>query len=204
MKEHPNEHAWIQQAKQGDQEAFAQLVELYQKRVFALTRRMCPNPDHAAEAAQEAFLAAWQGLPFFREESSFSTWLYRLTSNACVDFLRKENRPKGTGLSLDDEEVHLEVADHGNTPHEQLEQKDLRTLENQGLDTLSEHHKEVLVLREMHQRSYDEIAQILDLDVGTVKSRISRGRKQLQKYLRQCGNFFPNHTSKEPEKEGCK
>ncbi|MBO5762370.1 MAG: sigma-70 family RNA polymerase sigma factor, partial [Lentisphaeria bacterium] len=83
-----SEQELITAAKQGDQDAFEALIRLYEKKVFALTRRLCANPDDAQEAAQEAFLAAWQGLSFFRGESSFATWLYRLTSNACMDLLR--------------------------------------------------------------------------------------------------------------------
>ena len=86
------EEKWIAAAREGDQGAFEELVLLYEKRVLALTQRMCGNPEDAAEAAQEAFLAAWQGLKNFRGDSSFSTWLYRLSSNACVDLLRREGR----------------------------------------------------------------------------------------------------------------
>lgn len=107
------EHNLIQAARNGDQAAFGELVQQYQKRVFALAVRMCPTPELAEEAAQEAFLAAWQGLPFFRGDSAFATWLYRLTSNACVDLLRKENRHQRP--SLDDETVSAEVPDP--TPH---------------------------------------------------------------------------------------
>ena len=89
------ERQWIEAARRGDQDAFASLVHLYEKRVMALALRMCRSPEDAAEAAQEAFLAAWQGLPNFRGEASFSTWLYRLTSNACVDLLRREGRHRG-------------------------------------------------------------------------------------------------------------
>ena len=86
------EKAWIDAARDGDPLAFEQLIHLYEKRVFALTRRMCKNPADAEEAAQETFLAAWQGLKFFRGESSFSTWLYRLTSNICIDFIRAQKK----------------------------------------------------------------------------------------------------------------
>ena len=89
MNDQTQELQWISAARRGDADAFESLVHLYEKRVFSLALRMCGNQEDAAEAAQEAFLAAWQALPFFRGESSFSTWLYRLTSNACVDLLRR-------------------------------------------------------------------------------------------------------------------
>ncbi len=196
---------WIEAAKQGDQEAFAQLVRLYEKRVYALTLRMCKNPDDAAEAAQEAFLAAWQGLKFFRGESSFSTWLYRLASNACVDLLRREGRHRSAvGPSLNDEELNIDVSDARPTPQEAAERKELRAQIEEGLAALSPEHRQVLILREMHQLSYDEIADTLDVDVGTVKSRINRGRKQLRKILLENGNFSGRLPSKETGKEGCK
>ncbi len=198
------EQQWIDAARQGDQDAFAQLVQLYEKRVFALTLRMCKNPDDAAEAAQEAFLAAWQGLAFFRGESSFSTWLYRLVSNACVDLLRREGRHRtAAGPSFNDQELNLDLPDTAPSPQEQTEQRELRQQIESALQALSPDHRQVLVLREVHQLSYDEIAQILSLDVGTVKSRISRGRKQLRKILLESGNFFSPPPSKQAEKEGC-
>ena len=199
------EQIWIAAAQKGDQEAFAALVRLYEKRVLALTRRMCRNPADAEEAAQEAFLAAWQGLPFFRGDASFSTWLYRLASNACVDLLRREGRHQAAaGPSLNDEEAPLDVADGTPGPQEAAERRELREQIEEGLRALTPEHRQVLLLREMHQLSYDEIADTLELDVGTVKSRISRGRRQLRKFLLEKGNFSPPSASKEPGKEGCK
>lgn len=199
------EKVWIDAAREGDPLAFEQLIHLYEKRVFALTRRMCKNPSDAEEAAQEAFLAAWQGLKFFRGESSFSTWLYRLASNACVDALRKEGRHQAAaGPSLDDEETMLEIPDEAATPHTLAEQAELKEQIEEGLAALPEEYRTVLVLREIHQQSYDEIAEILSLDLGTVKSRISRGRKRLRKFLLESGNFSVNDSSKEAGKEGCK
>lgn len=197
----PREQNWITAAAAGDQEAFAQLVGLYEKRVFALTSRMCRNPADAEEAAQEAFLAVWQGLPFFRGEASFSTWLYRLASNACVDILRREGRHQAA--SLDDEDLNLDVSDTAPSPQEAAERSELREQVEAGLQTLSPEYRQVLILRELHQRTYNEIADILSLDVGTVKSRINRGRKRLRKFLLESGNFFVPPASKETEKEGC-
>ena len=194
----------MEAARQGDQDAFEQLVRAYEKRVFALTLRMCGNPEDAAEAAQEAFLAVWQGLKFFRGESSFSTWLYRLASNACVDLLRREGRHRAAaGPSLDDEELRLETADPAPTPQEAAERAELRRQIENGRRALPAEYRQVLILREMHQLSYEEIGQTLSLDPGTVKSRISRGRKRLQKFLMESGNFSGRPPSKEPGEEGC-
>lgn len=197
------EHNLIQAARNGDQAAFGELVQQYQKRVFALAVRMCPTPELAEEAAQEAFLAAWQGLPFFRGDSAFATWLYRLTSNACVDLLRREGRHRSAaGPSLNDEESDLHLPDDAPGPQEQAERRELREQIETALQALTPEHRQVLVLREMHQLSYDEIAQVLKLDVGTVKSRINRGRKQLRNFLLKSGNFSPPAASKESGKEG--
>ena len=192
------EHNLIQAARNGDQAAFGELVQQYQKRVFALAVRMCPTPELAEEAAQEAFLAAWQGLPFFRGDSAFATWLYRLTSNACVDLLRKENRHQGP--SLDDETVSAEVPDPTPTPEKAVEQQELRRQIEAGLQTLSPEHREVLILREIQQLSYDEIADVLSLDLGTVKSRINRGRRQLREFLLKQGNFLSSAASNKTER----
>lgn len=197
------ERQWVESARQGDQEAFERLVRAYEKRVFALTLRMCGNAEDAAEAAQEAFLAVWQGLKFFRGEASFSTWLYRLASNACVDLLRREGRHRAAaGPSLNDEELDLAAADPAPTPQEAAERAELRQQIEAGLQQLSLEYRQVLVLREMHQLSYEEIGQTLNLDPGTVKSRISRGRKRLRKFLLESGNFSGGPPSKDLEKEG--
>lgn len=191
-------------ARKGDQEAFAQLVRDNERRVYTLALRMCGSPEDALDLAQETFLRAWSALPNFRGGSSFSTWLYRLASNACVDLLRREGRHRAAaGPSLDDEELRLETADPAPTPQEAAERAELRRQIENGLRALPAEYRQVLILREMHQLSYEEIGQTLSLDPGTVKSRISRGRKRLQKYLMESGNFSGRPPSKEPGEEGC-
>ena len=199
------EQRWIAAARNGDQESFEKLVRLYEKRVFSLTSRMCRNSADAEEAAQEAFLAAWQALPAFRGDASVATWLYRLVSNACVDILRREGRHQAmAGPSLDDEESSPEPPDKSPSPHALAERAELRRQIEAGLAALPPEYRQVLILREIHQCTYDEIAQICSIDLGTVKSRINRGRKRLRKILLESGNFSAAGASKKTEKEGCR
>ena len=195
------EQKWVDAAREGDQEAFEELVRLYEKRVLALTRRMCRNPEDAAEAAQEAFFAAWQGLGSFRGDSSFSTWLYRLASNACVDLLRREGK-RQAAVSLDDEDLNLDFPASLSSPQEEVERRELREQIEAGLRALPPSLREALILREMQQLRYDEIGEVLGLDIGTVKSRISRGRKKLRAFLLAGGNFSPPPPSKETGRGG--
>ncbi len=195
------EQKWVDAAREGDQEAFEELVRLYEKRVLALTRRMCRNPEDAAEAAQEAFFAAWQGLKSFRGDSSFSTWLYRLASNACVDLLRREGK-RQAAVSLDDEDLNLDFPASLSSPQEEVERRELREQIEAGLRALPPSLREALILREMQQLRYDEIGEALGLDIGTVKSRISRGRKKLRAFLLAGGNFSPPPPSKETGRGG--
>ena len=185
----PGEEKWIAAARAGDQGAFGELVRLYEKRVLALTQRMCRNPEDAAEAAQEAFFAAWQGLKSFRGDSSFSTWLYRLASNACVDLLRREGKRQAV-VSLDDEDLNLDIPASLPSPQEEAERRELREQIESGLRALPPEYRAVLVLREMQQLRYDEIGEVLGLDIGTVKSRISRGRKSFEAFCWSAGTFL--------------
>ncbi|BAK98206.1 RNA polymerase ECF subfamily sigma factor [Oscillibacter valericigenes Sjm18-20] len=193
------EQQLVKAARGGDADAFETLVHRYEKRVYALTLRMCGNSSDAQEAAQEAFLSAWQSLPFFRGEASFATWLYRLASNASVDLLRREKRQKT--VSLDDEELNLNIPDSLLTPHEEAERSELREAIRSGLKSLPDDYRAVLILRELHQLSYREISDALDVDMGTVKSRINRGRKRLCEFLTTAGNFLPAAPSKKKEQE---
>lgn len=186
-------------AAQGDEEAFAQLVTLHEKRVYTLALRLTGNREDASDVAQEAFLSAWRGLPAFRGDAGFSTWLYRLTSNAAVDHLRKTRRQR-TEASLDDAAQSQDVRDTAPTPQERAESGDLREAVRWGLGELSDEHRRVLMLREYQELSYEEIAGRLNVDLGTVKSRLSRARGALRKILLRSGNlsgYLPSNPSEE-------
>lgn len=182
----------------GDEDAFAQLVGLHEKKVYGLALRMCGNPEDAADAAQEAFLAAWKGLPRFRGEAGFSTWLYRLTSNTAIDHLRRVKRQRGE-VSLDGGGPGLDAVDDAPSPQAQAEETELREAVAEGLSMLSEDHRQALLLRELRGLSYEEIASELRVDLGTVKSRISRARGSLRKILVKNGNLSGYLPSKEKE-----
>lgn len=193
------EQELVARAKGGDTDAFAQLVEENQNRIYSLALRMVGNPEDAADLAQGAFLSAWRGLERFQGEAAFSTWLYRLTSNACIDFLRREKRKRAAGgvLSLDDTEegATLDLPDYDADPHRHLERSEVRQAIADGLAGLSPEHRRVLALREISGLSYAEIADLLGLEEGTVKSRISRARLALRKKLVESGNFSPHPSS---------
>ena len=182
------EQELVRAAAGGDTEAFARLVRTYENKIYSLAFRMCGSADDASDIAQEAFLAAWRGLPFFRGDSGFATWLYRLTSNAAIDYLRRQKKQRGD-MSLDDEELGLDAVDTGPGPQDAAERTEVRSVVAAGLQELSEGHRQVLVLREIQGLSYEEIADVLEVDLGTVKSRISRARSALRKILLQKGNL---------------
>ena len=188
-------------AAKGDIDAFETLLGLYQNKVYGLALRMCGSEEDAWDVAQEAFLAAWRALPGFRGESGFSTWLSRLTANAAIDCLRREKKRRGE-LSIEGGELPLSLPDAGPSPQEAAEGGELRAAVNAALARLTDQHRTVLILRELQELSYEEIAGALGLDLGTVKSRISRARKALRKILLEDGNLSGYLPSKDTEQSG--
>ena len=188
----------ILRCQQGDEAAFEALIHLHEKKIYALCRRMCRDEDDALEAAQDAFLAVWRGIGGYRADAAFSTWLYRLAANACLDILRRR-RKRDSDVSLDDEENLLNPVDPAPQPEELTERDETRRAVREALLALPDDYREVLLLRETEQLSYAEIAEVTGLELGTVKSRISRARLALRNYLAADGNFFARRASKVTE-----
>jgi RNA polymerase sigma-70 factor (ECF subfamily) len=191
----------VRRAREGDQDAFAELVRLYQRPIYSLAFRMTGSPEDAEELTQTAFLNAWRGLARFQEDASFFTWLYRLATNACIDFLRHEKRRYLVlqTVSLDDEERQAAalLPDYRNSPEERALQHDLHEVLTAAMQSLSHEHREILVQREIDGLSYQEIAELLNLELGTVKSRIARARLALRRILEEEGNYFERPASEQ-------
>ena len=186
------ELAIVQGVRAGDANAFETLVTAYEKTVYNLALRMVGNPQDAEDMTQEAFLKAYNSLDSFRGDSKFSVWLYRIVSNVCLDHLRKKNRRSTVSLSVEDdegEEIQLDIPDTALSPEAMLEQKLTREAVRRGLQSLDEDARQILLLREIQGMSYEEIAQALSLESGTVKSRIFRARKKLCAFLLADGNI---------------
>ena len=186
------EQELVARARAGDQAAFEQLLLDNQNRVYTLAFRMVNDREEAADLAQEAFLKAWQGLPSFQGDSSFGTWMHRLITNVCIDWLRKQKRRKEiepVGSLDDDEAGWTEPADPEQDPQKQLERSERSRAVERGLAALPDHQRQILVMRELSGLRYQEIGQALELDIGTVKSRIARARLALRKILLEDGNF---------------
>lgn len=193
-----DEKSIIEQVLAGDNDAFGQLVQEYQTKVYNLALRMCGSQDDAFDLSQEAFFRAWRNLPGFQFDSSFSTWLFRLTVNICLDWLRaKKRRPTVslTTINDEDEELQLDVPDPGMSPEELLLAAEDRAELTRALNELPVEYREILTLRAINDMSYTEIAEVLKLREGTVKSRLSRARNALRNKLLQNGNKLKTETS---------
>ena len=192
----------IERVLGGDNDAFGLLVEKYQTKVYNLALRMCGNEDDAFDLSQEAFLRAWRSLGSFQFESSFSTWLFRLSSNICLDFLRAKKRRAAVSLTVsgDDEEVQLDVPDPGMSPEDAVIAAEDKRLLVEALNALPADQRQIITLRAINDLSYAEIAEILNLQEGTVKSRLSRARTALRKKLLQSGNNFGQGSSSNSER----
>ncbi|MFK8112661.1 MAG: RNA polymerase sigma factor [Rubripirellula sp.] len=172
------ENQLIDQALQGDRDAFTRLVQLNQDRLFASMIQVTGSPDEAEEVVQEAFIRAFIKLDTFQRNSQFFTWLYRIAFNSALT----RRRRKRARVSLDHcrENNGLEVTDPGDGVDEPILRRERVSMVREAMQALTDEHRSILVLREMQEHSYEDIAEILEISIGTVRSRLSRARGQLK------------------------
>ena len=174
-----SEQHLIQRAQKGDSEAFAALVTEHQRYVYNLALRLLNNEEEALDLAQETFVRAWTALPNFRGQSQFRTWLYRIVTNLCYNRLpnlRRSLTELGDDIIAELPETDLAF----DNPAYSLESRELRTYLHQAIDRLDENYRLLISLRYQNELSYEEIATVLGISVGTVKSRIARAREALR------------------------
>ena len=188
----------LARARRGELPAFEELVRRYEKRVYAVALRSSGSPEDAADITQEVFLRAWRSIESFRGDSGFSTWLFRITMNLCVDFARHKHAQPQMQPLVGEDDAERPIRDTAPAPEEHLDNSELGRELAAALDEVSEEHRRIVLLRDVSGMSYTEIAEILEISEGTVKSRLSRARIALRTVLLRRGNLLPsaasNHT----------
>jgi RNA polymerase sigma-70 factor (ECF subfamily) len=180
----------VKQCQAGNTEAFDQLVTRYRTRVFAMIYNMVHNEQDAWDLAQDSFVKAWKSIRRFRGRSSFYTWIYRIVMNVTIDWLRKK-QVKGAGTEFNDAIQLREIEPASRTvpkadplPHERMERREIRARIDNAIAQISPEHRAVILMKEIEEMQYHEIAEALGCSIGTVMSRLFYARKKLQKLLR--------------------
>lgn len=185
----------VEQCRNGDANAFDEIVARHQDAIYTLCFYHLRDADDAADAAQTTFVRAWRGLKNFRGESALRTWLHRIALNVVNDVGAKRSKTPVSMSSLksssdDDDDALPEAVDHAPSPEARLNSQMQRRAVQNALAQLSPHHRDVLVLFDVQGHSYEEVAAVLELPLGTVKSRLSRARLALRAALEECRELF--------------
>ena len=198
------ERRLVEAAQRGEVESFNALVRLYEGRVYNLCYRMLGDPESAADAAQDSFLSAFRNLRSFRG-GSFRSWMLRIATNMCYDVLRARKRRPSVSLDIDsDPEADsspLRLADPSEPPDDFALRRELASAIQRGLESLPEDQRVILILSDIQGMTYEEIAQVTSTNLGTVKSRLSRGRARLRDVLK-AGELLPSRYRHESESFG--
>jgi RNA polymerase sigma-70 factor, ECF subfamily len=185
----------VGRARGGDQEAFTQLIVQYQVPLYNMALRMVGGPDDAADIAQEAFLRAWEKIRTLRD-APFKSWLFQIAANLCYDHFRRGRR---YGVMPEDDQtgnvVGLGIATPD--PQERAEASERNKLVRESIEALDHDMRIAIILRDVNGMAYDEIAAMLRVPLGTVKSRIARARAQVQERLHQHPDLFPSPSTRE-------
>lgn len=181
----------IEQALQGNEKAFELLLKKYRNLVFSIMLKMVRNKQEAEDLTQEAFMKAFSSLSTFNDEFAFSTWLMKIASNNCIDFLRKRKLKTYSihePINYKDEKIEIDIPDHDAGPERILIQSERSRMIEEAINELPERYRYVVILRHKEEKTYEEIAEIMNLPLGTVKAQIFRAREILNKKLRSMLN----------------
>lgn len=179
--------ALVSACQVGDQDAFALLVQRHQRFVFNLVFRMLEQYEEANEVTQETFLAAWQGLPRFRGEARFSTWLYRIAYNCALKQLEQRNRDQALQLAIQVKQANQRI-DNDEHLGSEIETYERQAIVREHLSKLPAKYRIVLVLRHLQEMTYEEMAEILTMPIGTIKTHLFRARNLLKERLEALEN----------------
>ena len=193
MQSTSDEQELIRLASGGDPAAFETLMSAHESRMYAVALRMCGSREDAQDCLQEAMIRVYRAMSSFKGQSSFATWVYRITMNSCLDELRRRKNRTATSLDalLDN---GFAPSDENDTPERHSLQNEQRRCIERAIAELPEDMRSAIVLRDIQGCSYEEIAQVLDANVGTIKSRISRGRERLRSVLMRQPELFGRHS----------
>lgn len=190
----PEEKDIIERCRRGDIGAFNELVKRYERQVYNFAYRLTNNYDDASDIAQDAFLRVYNAIGTFRGDASFSTWLFRITTNVFLDERKRARAHPKTSLDdcieLDESSVTRQIEDTGPTPEMITEEAERSKILQNAIATLPEYQRAMVVLYHGQQKSYEEIAEIMDLPIGTVKSRLNRARLALKEKLSPLRELF--------------
>ncbi len=192
----------IKEALSGEQSAYDKLMKKYYKLIHNLIYRMIFKKEDVEDLTQEAFIKAFKSLDKFDRQFAFSTWLFKIASNNCIDYLRKKKLSTFSidkNIATDDDEFKYEIPDHDNKPDKSIITHQRKKIIDEAIENLPVKYKKVIVLRHKHEKDYEEIARELKLPLGTVKAHIFRGRELLNKYLKdKIKNNLINKVHGEP------
>lgn len=184
----------IERARKGDRSAFDDLVYKYETRAYQYAFRLTNNAEEAGDIVADAFIRVYGALGNFKQQSSFSTWLYRIITNCFLDLRKRErNRPTASleaTLSTDDGEMERQIEDPNASSDEQLERNERERLMQEAVASLPEYQRAMITMYHAEGLSYEEIAEALDLPIGTVKSRLNRARLSLREHLVKNEELF--------------
>ncbi len=185
-----NEMQLVKASQQGNQDAFAFLVQKHQRLVFNIILRMLQDYEEANEITQEAFFAAWQGLPSFRGEAHFATWLYRIAYNCALKQLERRKRERSLQAAMEAQQM-LEGVNRQEGTEDMLELHALQVVVREQVEKLPDKYRMVLIMRHLQEKTYEEMADILSLPVGTIKTHLFRARQLLKKRLYNAFSYAP-------------